>query len=118
MPGMKERRWGRILWMRSQSNIAREAENHIHHLMGDSLSSWINFNAAQFAENNVTINALIPGALSKSNDSRDNPTRIGNPLPLKNRISVQQVVNVIVFLLSKASGGIYGRTIELGDQKP
>ena len=121
LPGMRERRWGRILWMIPWPTAGTSVERQLHSVMTASLSAWIESIAVDLAKDNVTVNLLRPAPVSRT-AGRENegasrhtkPQRSFMPMPADDTLSVQQVAATAAFLLSEPASGVYGRAIGLG----
>ena len=92
LPLMRRRRWGRVLWMIPWPVSANGVERRLWSVTGAALSAWLESTAADAAGDNVTLNVLKPASLS-----------------------VPEVAGVATFLLSDRAGGLYGKTIEMGN---
>lgn len=116
LSGMKDRQWGRVLWMIPWPAPGTSAERQLHSVTGAALSAWLATVAAEVAGDNVALNVLKPAPVSRtaggaSCDARPAGCRhpaAGEPL------SVTEVAAVAAFLLSEPAGALHGKTIELG----
>ena len=119
LPGMCERRWGRILWMIPSDGAATKLERQVHLLMSGLLSAWLKSTAEEVSEYNVTLNVLTPGAISRVSAnaspqaSADRRGRRREPHCASTSLSARQVAAVAAFLLGDVAGCVRGETIRL-----
>ena len=119
LPGMCERRWGRILWMIPSDGAATKLENQVHRLVSGMLVAWLKSTAKEVSEYNVTLNILTPGAIAKGGTraslraSADRRVRRSEPRAAPTSLSARQVAAIAASLLGDAAGGIRGETIRL-----
>ena len=119
LPGMQDRQWGRILWMIPWRTAGTSVERQLHSVMTAALSAWIGSIATDLAEDNVAVNLLKPTPVSRTAganaSSRHDKSHQGSMYSRTDKIlSVRDVVAVAAFLLGNLTGGIHGRTIDLG----
>ena len=119
LPGMCERRWGRILWMIPSEGAATKLERQVHQLMSGLLSTWLKSTAEEASEHNVALNVLTPGAISRVGTtaspqaSADRRARRSKPHCASISLSARQVAAVAAFLLGDVAGCVRGETIRL-----
>ena len=119
LPGMCERRWGRILWMIPSDGAATKLEGQVHLLMSGLLSAWLKSTAEEVSEYNVTLNVLTPGAIAKGGAraspqaSADRRVRRSEPHSVSTSLSARQAAAVAAFLLGDVAGCVRGETIRL-----
>lgn len=119
LTGMCERRWGRILWMIPSDGAATKLEGQVHLLMSGLLSAWLKSTAEDVSEHNVTLNVLMPGAISKvganasPQASANRRVRRSEPHCVSTSLSARQVAAVAAFLLGDVGGCVRGETIRL-----
>lgn len=119
LPGMCERRWGRILWMIPPDGAATKLERQVHRLMSGLLTAWLKSTAEEVSEYDVTLNVLAPGAISKvganasPQASADRRARRSEPHCASASLSARQVAAVAAFLLGDVAGCVRGETIRL-----
>ena len=119
LPDMCARRWGRILWMIPSDGAATKLERQVHGLMSGLWSTWLQSTAEEVSQYNVTLNVLMPGAISRGSVT-------ASPQALEVRrarrrgsdstatlLSPGQVAAVAAFLLCDVAGCIRGETIRL-----
>lgn len=99
LPCMRDRRWGRILWMIPWPTAITSTERQLYSVMRAAMSAWLESIAAGLAMDNVTVNLLRPAPLSRTTDKT---------------LAVRQVAAVAALLLSDPAEGIFGKTIDLG----
>jgi NAD(P)-dependent dehydrogenase (short-subunit alcohol dehydrogenase family) len=117
LPGMIERRWGRIVNVSSVAGKRGDFIGNAHYtaakagLIGltKSLAAWA-------APHSVRVNAIAPGIVDTeltremSDDHRRTTT---SRIPLGRFALPEEIANVVVFLLSDASSYIVGETISV-----
>ena len=119
LPGMCERRWGRILWVIPSGGAATKLEGQVHLLMSGLLATWLKSTAKEVSEYNVTLNVLRPGAIAKGGTraspraSADRRARRSEPRSASTSLSARQVAAVAAFLLGDFAGCVRGETIRL-----
>ena len=119
LPDMCERRWGRILWMIPSDGAATNLERQVHVLTSGLLSTWLQSTAEEASHYNVTLNVLIPGAISKDGATAqprsfaERRARRREPDCAATSLSPRQVAAVAAFLLCDVAGCIRGETIRL-----
>lgn len=119
LPGMCERRWGRILWMIPSDGAATKLEGQVHLLLSGLLATWLKSTAKEVSEYNVTLNVLRPGAIAKGGTraspraSADRRARRSEPRSESTSLSARQVAEVAAFLLGDVAGCVRGETIRL-----
>lgn len=121
LPGMQDRRWGRILWMIPWPTAGTSVERRLHSVVTAALSTWLHSIAADLARDNVTVNLLRPPIVSRIagtgvgiSSRQAKSHRDSMPTPADEIISVRHVATIAAFLLSDPAGGVCGKTIELG----
>ena len=117
--GMKDRQWGRVLWMIPWTAPGTSTERQLHSVTGAALSAWLETVAAEVAGDNVALNVLKPAPVSRtatSGRSRgcDAHPAGWRPAAAGESLSVPEVAAVAAFLLSDPGGALCGRTVELG----
>ena len=101
LPGMRRRRWGRVLWMVPWLETRNSAEECIRAATGGALTAWLHCVAAEAARDDVTLNVLKPPPFWR----RPAPSEV---------LSAGEIAAVAAFFLSDRARGVYGRTFELG----
>jgi NAD(P)-dependent dehydrogenase (short-subunit alcohol dehydrogenase family) len=125
LPGMKERRWGRIinvLNIGARAPSARGAPTHVSRAAGLSLTKIL---AGDGAPHNVLVNALLTGSIvtdqierqwrrEKSSLSLDDYiAEKGRRIPLGRLGTAEEYANVACFLASDASSYVTGAAINV-----
>lgn len=132
LPGMRARRWGRVLWMVPWPENRHGAEESVRAATGAALTAWLHCVAAAAARDNVTLNVLKPPpfwrrpadggrvrAESGPAPGGVSPALAGtcpedkDPPPASAVLSAEEVAAVAAFLLSDRARGVYGRTLGL-----
>ena len=66
LPGMKERRWGRVLTLASSSIIQPIPHLAISNVLRSALVGWSKTLASELAADGITVNMVIPGRIHTS----------------------------------------------------
>ncbi len=115
LPGMRERRWGRVLWMVPWPAPGTSSERQLHAVTAAALSAWLQVMAAEAAEDNVVLNVLKPAPVSRTSGRGCDEPRTGSRHPAPgDSLSVSQVAATAAFLLGDPAGAWRGKVIELG----
>lgn len=133
LPGMRRRRWGRVLWMVPWPETHSRTEESVRTATGAALAAWLHCVAAEVAQDNVTLNVLKPPPFWRSpaaagrvrSESAPAPGGVGAPRagtapedrypPRASEVlSAGEVAAVAAFLLSDLARGVCGRTLEMG----
>lgn len=122
LPAMRERRWGRMLWMIPWPVPAGGPERQRAAAAGAALAAWLGSVAPEVSRDDVTLNLLKPAPVR---------TPAGPPAPTRREPetgsaatasamnpSAADVAAVAVFLLSDPGGALTGRTLEVGGAGP
>ncbi len=115
--GMRDRRWGRVLWMVPWAVRGTSVERQLHSVTGAALSAWLEAVAAELAEDNVAMNVLKPAPVSRTagRSCGCGETGTGSRDPADgDSLSVSRVAAVAALLLSDPAGALSGRIVELG----
>jgi len=115
LPGMRRRRWGRVLWMVPWPMARTGMERHVHSVTSAALPAWLRSVATEVASDNVTLNVLIPAPvrIPVAAGRHEEPRAGFRPAYADEALSVTDVAAVAAFLLSDRARGVCGRTIEL-----
>ncbi len=111
LPGMRRRRWGRVLWMIPYPTERNGIDRHVHSVASAALHAWLRSAAGEAARENVILNVLVPGPVRRPVVPGAGPAGFAPTATL----SAVEVAAVAAFLLSDRASGLYGRTLELGD---
>ena len=119
LPAMRERRWGRMLWMIPWPVPAGGPERHRDAVAGAALGAWLGSVAPDMSRDNVTLNLLKPAPVRAAAEPpaptrREPETDGGTATASATSPSAADVAAVAVFLLSDPGGALTGRTIEVG----
>ena len=119
LSGMRDRQWGRVLWMIPQYNAGTSIERRVHSVTSAALCAWLKSLAAEVARERVTVNILMPARVARTGEGslspgRDRPQRTYMLTPGNETLTVPHVAAVATLLLSDIAAGVCGKTIELG----
>ena len=113
LPGMRERKWGRVVSL--SSSVVREPSPMLvlsaSHRAG--LLAALKTIAGQVAGDGVTINSLLPGVIATDRARElgaDSPERIGQ-IPARRLGTVEEFAATAAFLCSEHAGYITGTTL-------
>ncbi len=113
LPGMRERRWGRILVV--TSTAAREPIPNLmlSNALRAGLHGMVNALSKEIAAEGITINALMPGYTLTERLKQVMPDldRIAQDVPAKRLGEPREFAAVASFLLSDAAGYVTGQAI-------
>ncbi len=121
LPGMRRRRWGRVLWMVPWPMAGTGMERHLHSVTSAALPAWLHSMATEVAGDNVTLNVLMPAPVRGSTGHPSASPGVARPgtvaatVPAGATLGVPAVAAVAAFLLSDPAGGLCGKTIEVGN---
>ena len=133
LPGMRARRWGRVLWMVPWPENRSSVEGGVRAATAGALTAWLHCVAAEAARDGVTLNVLKPppfwrrptptaGVRPESDPATGGvcPPLAGTgpedkgPSRASEVISAGEVAAVAAFLLSDLARGVCGRTLKMG----
>ena len=122
LPAMRERRWGRMLWMIPWPVPAGGPERQRAAVAGAALGAWLGSVAPDVSGDNVTLNLLqpapVPRAAGAPAPTRREPETGSAATAAATSPSAADVAAVAVFLLSEPGGALTGRTVEVGGAGP
>jgi NAD(P)-dependent dehydrogenase (short-subunit alcohol dehydrogenase family) len=129
LPGMKQRRWGRIVFISSESGI-QIPDNMIHYGMTKTAQLAVSRGLAETCVGtNVTVNAVLPGpTLSDGNRASIAKRSAGKPFPefekeffekvrpsslLKRYATVEEVATMVAYVCSPLSSATNGAALRV-----
>lgn len=129
LPGMKQRNWGRIVFISSESGI-QIPDNMIHYGMTKTAQLAISRGLAETCVGtNVTVNAVLPGpTLSDGNKAGIAKRSVGKPFPefekeffekvrpsslLKRYATVEEVASMVAYVCSPLSSATNGAALRV-----
>lgn len=129
LPGMKQRNWGRIVFISSESGI-QIPDNMIHYGMTKTAQLAISRGLAETCVGtNVTVNAVLPGpTLSDGNKASIAKRSAGKPFPefekeffekvrpsslLKRYATVEEVATMVAYVCSPLSSATNGAALRV-----
>ena len=129
LPGMKQRDWGRIVFISSESGI-QIPDNMIHYGMTKTAQLSISRGLAETCVGtNVTVNAVLPGpTLSDGNKASIAKRSAGKPFPefekeffekvrpsslLKRYATVEEVASMVAYVCSPLSSATNGAALRV-----
>ncbi len=127
LPGMRERKWGRILTCTSSGVVQPIPNLGISNALRASLVTWSKTLANEVAADNVTVNVLVPGRIHTARvDELDKAAaeRIGRPveeivrqslatIPMGRYGRPDEFAGVAAFLVSERASYITGSVIRV-----
>jgi NAD(P)-dependent dehydrogenase (short-subunit alcohol dehydrogenase family) len=124
LPGMIERRWGRIINIASINAKVPSLHGAAYTASKHAVAGLTKVAAMEAAAHGVTVNAVCPGVTrSRMNDKRleYDARRLGVPFeqleaeasPLGRRLVPEEIAALVVFLASDASRAITGQAINI-----
>jgi 3-oxoacyl-[acyl-carrier protein] reductase len=124
LPGMIERRWGRVINIASINAKMASLHSAAYTASKHALAGMTKVAALEVAPYGVTVNAVCPGVVrSRMNDKRleYDAKRLGvsfrqletEASPLARRLEPDEIAPLVVFLAGDASRAINGQTINI-----
>ena len=128
LPGMKRRRWGRIVNMASAHGLIASPNKSAYVSAKHGIVGFTKATAVEVAEHNVRANAICPGFVltplvqkqiddlaAKNNVSREVATRdmILAPQPTKEFVTVGEIAAMALYLVSEAAAQINGASFSI-----
>ena len=119
LPGMLERRYGKIVNIASGLGRTGSPNNSVYASCKGAVITFTKSVAAEVADKGINVNCVCPG-LSTTNFLRDANGEVRSPemvedvrkgIPLKRLTEPQDVANMVTFLVSDVSSDIVGQTI-------
>ena len=115
--GMKKNNWGRIINIGSISGMVGEANATIYSATKSALSGLTKALALEVAQNNITVNQIIPGwvetPLADDALSEDEKQEVIDVTPQKRFIKPIEVAKLCEYLISDDAKGLTGQNINL-----
>ena len=118
LPGMRARRWGRIINISSLS-IVGLAKRSAYSAAKAALVSFTRCWALELATMGITVNAVAPGPteteLFRKNIPRGSPAEVGlfARVPMRRFGQPKEIAAAVAFLLSEEAGFITGQTLHV-----
>ena len=115
LKGMKERRWGRIIFMTSMT-VKYPLENlYTSNAIRSGLVGLVKTMAHEFAPFNITVNSVAPGwTLTERVDellSEEKKRKVVDTIPMGRMAKPAEIANLVVFLSSGKASYITGQII-------
>jgi 3-oxoacyl-[acyl-carrier protein] reductase len=119
MPGMIERKWGRVVNISSVVALGAVAGRSSYGSAKASLEHLTRMWALELAQHGITVNDVAPGPVSTELFRENNPP--GSPgeakylsmVPLGKLGTVEDISSAVCFLMSDAAGWITGQTLRV-----
>lgn len=119
VPGMKSKKWGRIINIGSISGIMGEANASLYSATKAGLVGLTKALALELAEYNITVNTINPGWVdtelgNKSiEDSEFSKEEILECIPQRRFVKPEEIAKLTRYLISEDAKGITGQSINL-----
>jgi 3-oxoacyl-[acyl-carrier protein] reductase len=122
LPGMRTRKWGRIVNILSTTAIEPVPTLAVSSVLRSAIAAYSKLVAVEVARDGVTVNSLMPGSLATARTEslmRDAAQREGNSLevvrqrieatlPMRRMLDPKELGEVVRFLASDAGSGMTG----------
>jgi NAD(P)-dependent dehydrogenase (short-subunit alcohol dehydrogenase family) len=110
LPGMQERRRGRIVNVSSIHGMRGEANLAAHSAAKFGLIGLTQSLAREFRSHNIAVNAVCPGTVETRLDEEGAPSR---DAPLAEKLWPRDVARTVLFLASDDAAAITGAALEV-----
>jgi len=115
VPGMMERKWGRIINISSIAALSGGARLLVHYAAAKAaLVGFTRSLARELAPYNITVNAVAPGAVDTPMTAAMNPRFVEAMIratPLRRLGTPREIAAVVVFLATEEAGFITGQVL-------
>jgi NAD(P)-dependent dehydrogenase (short-subunit alcohol dehydrogenase family) len=117
LPGMLERKWGRIIHVSGADGFAGYP-NRAHNIAAKAgLHGFTKAVALETAAHGVTVNSVVPGAFLTERDLRQYPNwkneEVAKAIPVQRLGDVEEFAAMCVHLASEKSGYITGQALHM-----
>ncbi len=115
VPGMKERKWGRIInfSMANADQLVAQPEVTAHYIAKAGILILTRSLARVLAPYGITVNSISPGFISSGSAPEEELEKMAKRIPAGYIGSTQDAVTIASFLLSEAADYINGANIHL-----
>jgi len=110
IPGMQERRWGRIINISTVCFIENLPTESAYNSGKGAMYSWSRTVAREVAPHNITINLIAPGWMrtEKVDPNSESVRRYAEGVPMKRQGDAQEIANVALFFASDLADFVTG----------
>lgn len=116
-PGMKTRRWGRIVNMSSVFSLVTKEKRAAYSATKSGLNGLTRTVAVELGPHNILVNAVCPGyvetELTRQNNSPADIERIAATVPLRRLAQPQEVARLVAFLVGEENTYITGQLVTI-----
>lgn len=127
LPGMRERKWGRIINILSTTALEPAPTLAVSSVLRSGLASYAKLVSWEVAKDGVTVNSLMPGgfrtartvALENDVAERENVAvevvrqRIENNMPMRRMLDPLELGRFVAYLSAEESGGLTGLLVPI-----
>lgn len=114
-PGMRERRWGRIVAFSMVNAERLQAQPHVtaYYIAKAGVLALTRTLAKTLGPDGITANAVSPGWIATESTAVDNLERMKPAIPVGRLGTLSDIVQAVLFLLSDEASYITGANIEV-----
>jgi 3-oxoacyl-[acyl-carrier protein] reductase len=114
-PGMKARRWGRIVNVSSVFSLVTKEQRAAYSAMKSGLNGLTRTMAVELAQDGILVNAICPGyvetELTRQNNSPADLERIAATIPLRRLAQPDEIARCVAFLCGDDNTYITGQLL-------
>ena len=131
LPGMRERKWGRVLCMTTSNLLAAKQDNVMSGSLRLAVAGWAKALSQEVGPDGVTVNCLVPGRIytervklgdeTRAKRLGTTPEQVAESMrkntPMRRDGKVEEMAATAAFLASRQAGYITGSVIRVDGGK-